>query len=363
MSQKKIDIKFDSRVRTGESGFTLLEMVVSITLFVIVTGLIWGALKIARDGRTTVNQEVELSKTMRVGLQLIGRDTYNAGYGYPLESTVVLPDNRITALLGLPNDFDTTRDTVPPIISGNDLRVNDLNANPAIRTDQVTFLFKDSSFNLVGAVVGRQVSTPLSLNAATTNGSGIDEIVPVDGSNLQARVNDLYLITGNTGSTLGLATGLSGTNKIQFGNGDVLGINQTGPSGPIRGITIPASLHRVFMVTYFVTNDGVLTRRRYANAPVQVPAVPFVDEPLVYGVENFQIQYVMDDGTIKDNPSSGADGIPGNADDAFSQLMAVRQIRFTIHVRSWEADGVTGEPFRTSMTSTFSTKNLGYDAN
>lgn len=358
-----MDAKIDQKVRTGEAGFTLLEMVVSIMIFVIVTGLLWGALSIARNGRTTVNQEVELSKTMRVGLQLIGRDTYNAGYGYPLGATVVLPDNRITTLLGIPNDFDTTRDTVPPIISGNNIRTNALNENPTVRTDQVTFLFKDSTFNPVGSIAGKEVSTPLSLNAATTNGSGIDEIIPVDGSNSKARVNDLYVITGNTGSTLGLATGLSGTNKIQFANGDILGINQTGASGPIRGITIPASLHRVHMITYFVTNDGILTRRRYANMPVQTPAVAFVDEPLVYGVEDFQIRYVMDNGTLNDNPSAGPDGIAGNADDEESLLAAVRQIRFTISVRSWETEAVTGEPFRTSMTSTFSTKNLGYDAN
>lgn len=363
MTQKHLDINSDRKVWAGQAGFTLLEMVVSIALFVIVTGLVWGALSIARAGRTAVNQEVELSKTMRVGLQLIGRDTYNAGYGYPLKSSVVLPDNRITSLLGIPNDFDTTRDTVPPIISGNDLRTNSLNENPAVRTDQVTFLFKDSSFNPVGSIPGKEVSTPLSLNAATTNGSGIDEIIPVDGSNTRARVNDLYLITGNTGSTLGLATALSGTNKIQFANGDVLGINQTGSSGPIRGITIPASLHRVHMVTYFVTDDGILTRRKYVNAPVQVPAVAFVDEPLVYGVENFQIQYIMDNGSISDNPSAGADGMPGNADDEESLLQAVRQVRFTIHVRSWETESATGKPFRTSMTSTFSTKNLGFDAN
>ena len=345
----------------SQSGFTLLEMVISMTLFLIVTGLIWGALNAARTGRNTVNQEVELSKTIRVGMSLLGHDTYNAGYGYPLRSAVVLPDNRFTTLLGIPNDFDTTRDTVPPIIAGNDIRTNALNPVAGTRTDQVTFLYKDSTFNMVGSG-GVLVSTPLSINAATTNGSGIDEIVPLAGSNSACRVNDLYLVSGNTGSTLGLATALSGTNKVQFANGDVLGINQTGSSGPLRGITVPASLHRVLMVTYFVTTDGILTRRRYANVPPQVPAVAFVDEPLVYGVEDFQIQYIMDDGSVKNNPSAGVDGVAGNADDEEALLQAVRQIRFTVYVRSLETDSA-GQPFRTSMTSTFSTRNLGYDAN
>ncbi|MGD9628642.1 MAG: type II secretion system protein J [Pyrinomonadaceae bacterium] len=344
-----------------DAGFTILEMVVSMTLFLLVTGMVWGALDIARQGRTTVNQEIELSKTLRVGMNLLGRDTYNAGYGYPLKSAVVLPDNRITSLLGIPSDFDTTRDTVPPIIAGNNITLNTINPIPGTRTDQVTFLFKDSSFNQVGSS-GVTVSTPLSINAATTTGSGIDEIVPLAGSNSACRVNDIYLISGNTGSTLGLATALSGTNKVQFANGDVLGLNQTGTSGPLRGITVPASLHRVFMVTYFVTTDGVLTRRKYANAPVATPAVAFVDEPLVYGVEDFQIKYVMDNGTISDNPGAGPDGVAGNADDETSLLQAVRQIRFTMYARSLELDA-SGVPFRTSMISTFSTRNLGYDAN
>ncbi|MBK6590559.1 MAG: hypothetical protein IPG22_19950 [Acidobacteria bacterium] len=129
--------------------------------------------------------------------------------------------------------------------------------------------------------------------------------MPISGSNAACRVNDVYIVIGNTGSTLGLSTALSGTNKIQFSNGDLLGFNQTGTTGPLRAISTPASIQRVRMVTYFVTADGILNRREYANI---TPAVAFVDEPLVYNVENFQIQYIMDNGSITDNPSAGPDG-------------------------------------------------------
>lgn len=346
-------------VRESEAGFTLMEMVISMTIFLLVTGMIWGALQVARGSRTTVNQEVELSKTLRVAMNLLGRDTMNAGFGYPLESAVVLPDNRITGLLGIPNDFDNTRDIVPPIMAGNNITLNAINTTGTVRTDQVTFLFKDSTFNPIGTTA--QVSTPLSINAATTTGTGIDEIVPIAGSNAVCRIYDLYVINGNTGSTLGMATALSGSDKIQFANADPLNLNQTGTSGPLRGITVPASLHRVFMVTYFVSANGTLTRRKYGNNQT-VPAVPFVDEPLVYNVENFQIQYIMDNGTVNDNPSAGADGVAGNADDEEANLQAVRQIRFTIQARSNELTP-NGDPYRTSLISVFSTRNLGYDAN
>lgn len=340
--------------RYSNEGFSIVELIIAMVVFMIVMGAMYSVMSLSLLSRGVVNRQVPLSKSVRFGLNLVGRDTYNAGYGYPLRNTVVLRDNQISVLLGIPPDVDTTRDTVPPIIAGNNITLNTFNTTAGVRTDQVTFLFKDSTFNVVNGV-----SQPLNINAATTTGGGIDEIVPISGSNANCRVNDLYLVTGNTGSTLGVSTALSGTNKVQFSNGDVLGFNQTGTSGALRGITTPASMHRVQMVTYFVTAGGTLTRREYVNV---LPAVNFVDEPLVYGVEDFQIQYVMEDGSLSDNPSAGLDGIPGNADDLQTNLAAVRQIRYTLSVRSTELDQ-TGQVNRVSMTSTFSTRNLGYDAN
>lgn len=348
----------DAKSHSGENGFSLLELLVSLVIFLVVSGSIWGVLQVAQRSRQVVNEQTSLAKNVRIGLNLIGRDAYNAGFGYPLENTVLLPDNRISIRLGIPNDFATDRDTVPPIIAGNNITLNSFNTVANIRTDQVTFLFKDSTFNLVG-VGTSAVSEPLNINAPTTV-STIDEIVPISGSNASCRVNDIYLISGNTGSVLGLSTALSGADKVQFSNGDLLGFNQTGSTGPLSTtITLPATMQRVRMVTYFVTGAGVLTRREFANI---LPAVAHVDEPLVYGIENFQIQYIMDDGSLSDNPSAGADGIAGNADDVQANLAAVRQIRFTISTRSIELNSA-GQPYRETMSATYSTRNLGYDAN
>jgi prepilin-type N-terminal cleavage/methylation domain-containing protein len=346
--------------RHGERGFSIMELMISMVIFLIATGAAWGVLNVARQSRSVVSENSNLTRNVRIALNTIGRETYNAGFGYPLRNTVVLPDDRVSNLLGIPGDTDTTRDTVPPIIAGNNIHLNTFNTTLNTRTDQVTFLFKDSTFNLVGTA-GSQISQPLNINAATTL-NGIDEIIPISGSNTVCRINDLYLISGNTGSTLGVATGLSGTNKVQFANGDILGFNLTGSTGPLRGITTPASMTRVRMVSYLVLADGTLVRREYVNTTPTSPAAAFRDNPLIYGVENFQIRYIMDDGTETDNPSAGLDGIPGTPDDTPSNLAAVRQIRFSVSVRSLERNAA-GVPFKTSMTATFSTRNLGYDAN
>lgn len=341
-----------------QAGYSMIELLAAMVVFLVVTGSIFGVLQVARQSRGAVNNQVQLTKSVRLGLNLIGRDTYNAGYGYPLKNAVVIRNNRIGPLLGIPSDTDTTRDMVPPIIAGNNITVNTYNQTPNVRTDQITFLFKDSTFNLIGAA-GSEVSQPLNINAATTSSTGVDEIVPVTGSNASVRINDLILVTGNNGSALGVVTGLSGTNKIQFANNDLLGFNLAGSGGTFRNITTPASLVRVNMITYYVTADGILVRREYANQPP--PGAAFIDEPLVYGVENFQVQYVMDNGTLLDNPGAGPNGIPGDADDDLTNLAAIRQVRVTISARTVELDS-RGQPVQVTETTTFSTRNLGYDA-
>lgn len=327
----------------GEQGVTIVELIVSMILFMMVTGVVLGLVTAARQSRKTIDNQVQLTKGARLGLNLLGRETYNAGYGYPVDSSVRIPDGRLSARLGTTPDANATRDPVPPIIAGNDLNVNNYNQAPGTMTDQVTFLFRDNTFNVVSGV-----SRPLNINAVSTNlATGIDEVVPISGSNAGCRRNDLFLVTGNNGSALAVVTGLDGTDKLQFANSDILNFNLAGASGPLTAIQTPGSMVKVVMVTYFVTADGVLTRREFAND--ETAGGPFVDMPLIYNVENLQIQYSMDDGSLLDDPPT-------------ANLEQVRQVRFTVSIRTNERDP-QGAPVQITQTSTFSTRNIGYDAN
>ena len=334
--------------RPGEKGFSLLELVISMVVFLIVTASIYAVLQVAQRSRSTVNQQVQLTKNVRVALNLIGRDTYNAGFGYPAPPTnVLLPNNRVAPLLGVPPDSDASQDVMTPIVVGDNRTVNTLNGSGGAATDQVSFLFKDSSFNLVGTA-GNELSRALIVSDINKT-SGLMTIDASSGTNALCEINDLYLITGNNGTNiLGVVTAKPATDKILFSNSDVLGFNQPGNTGSLSKVTAIAGLQRVKLVTYFVTADGILTRREFANSTA-TPAAAYVDEPLVYGVENMQIKYVMGDGTVSDNPDAAT-------------LGSVRQIRYTISVRSNELNSI-GQPFRISMSSTYSTRNLGYDAN
>ena len=111
------------------------------------------------------------------------------------------------------------------------------------------------------------------------------------------------------------------------------------------------------------THEGASRDASIESGP-DAPALGagFVDQPLIYGVEDFQIQYVLDDGTTLDDPIAGPDGITGNGDDTPANLLLIRQIKFTINVRS-EILNEVGLPFKQTQTVTYSTRNLGYDAN
>lgn len=336
--------------RIGERGFSVLEIIVAMVLFLGVTGSIWGLMQVGIRARTTTNESVQLTKTVRVGLNLIGRDTYNAGLGYPSSSSVVVADNKITNLLGIPPDANTALDNVPPIISGNDITLNTFNPTPNVRTDQVTFLTRDMSFNLIGdpGPPDRRIPQPLTTDIPVAPSAAFVELRATTGSNAVCAVNDLYLVTGNDGNArLGVVTSLPGSDRIRFTEGDRLLLNNGTTADSIQGIVGPnPSLQKITMVTYHVTADGTLTRRQYNNAPPS----GWVDEPLVYGVENFQIQYVMNDGSLSDSPTVTQ-----------ANLALIRQIRFTISVRSVE-NGPNNQPYRETMTATFSTRNMGYEA-
>ncbi len=349
-----------------EKGFTVLEVIISMVVFLIVTGSVYGILVVAQRSRTTVSSQVQLTKSVRLALNIVGRDTFNAGFGYPLKDSVILRDNRISTVIGVPVDTNATPDTIPPVIAGNGITTNTF-AVPNTNTDQVTFLFKDTTFNLTPAAgpANKQVSEPLSIKAGNITQSGGINQVQVEEKNTSCNVNDIFLITGSSSSTLAVVTARiddDDDNKIQFGNTDVLGFNQNGGGTILMGITSAASMQRVKMITYYVTADGILTRREFANISTATTTTYWVDEPLVYGVDDFQIQYILADGTMTDNPSAGADNSAGTNDDVQTKLSTVRQIRFTVNAKTVDLNPA-GQPYRVTMTSTFGTRNLGYTPN
>ncbi len=153
-----------------------------------------------------------------------------------------------------------------------------------------------------------------------------------------------------------------------LGVGDPLGLNQPVLGGTnnrsiltkcLLGITTDCinystgvTAKRIFWVSFSVDVDGTLVRTTYGNNTGATAAEQIQKQPIAYGVQNFQVRYLMQDGTTSDDPSQG-NTLPMKMND-------VVQVEITITIK---ADGVQGGISNTeyiNVTSTFSTRNLKY---
>jgi hypothetical protein len=309
-------------------------------------GAVYGLLHVSRGGRLNVSQRTEVLQNVRVALNAIGRDAINAGVSYP-NLGALIPDDKL-ALIGVPADTDNTPDFLTPVYAADEL--NSVNGR---MTDQVTFLYVDDSFN-------NGVSIPIS----AINNSGGQTVLTVQAGFNNGPVNrgDVYLITGNNGSAIGTVTSKTGADTLNFAGTDPLGINQPGAGSAIDGILPPASLLRLTWVTYYVadedgngTGTGTLRRHVYGGLNGAGALIAGADQPLAFGVENMQIQYVLATGTVVNLPAT-------------AQMEDIRQVRIAVTVRSTDIDPknidpVTGlaQPFRSTLTASFSTRNLVYE--
>jgi prepilin-type N-terminal cleavage/methylation domain-containing protein len=315
-----------------QSGFTLLELLITMMLFMVVTGAVYGLLEVSRTDTFATNQRVEILQNLRNVLGSIGRDLLNSGMALP-KSGAMINDNALSTLLKLTADADTSPDQVNSVVSGYNLNSNSLRTDGK-KTDQITFLMKDQSFN---------GGDKLTYTSIANSGK---DIVVSNGANCNLR--DVYLVSSDSppNSALGYMTAKNG-NTLSFAASDALGINKLGTGGPINSLTAPGSVMRVLWVTYFVQPDGTMIRRVYGGAQSNA-STGREDQPVAYNVRGFVAEYVLKDGKITSNPT-------------LAELPDIRQVRVTIEAQSSMKDKRTKKEYIVSLSSTFSTRNLGYD--
>lgn len=338
---ESINSRRPDRRTSQPSGFTLIEVVVSVTVFAIVMGAIYGLLHVARGGRLNTSQRTEVLQNVRVALNAMGRDAINAGVGYP-NLGALIPDNKLS-VIGVAADADNTPDFLTPVYAGNNL--NSVNGTV---TDQVTFLYVDDAFNGGASIPISSISDPAGVSSILTLQAGFN--------NNACTAGDIYLITGTSGSAIGMLTSKTGSDKLNFAGMDPLGINNPGAGSAIDTIVTPASVLKLMWVTYYVadedgngTGTGTLRRRVHGGFNTgNNTMMNWVDQPLAFGVEDMQVQYVLASGAVVDLPAT-------------AQMEDIRQVRATVSVRSSDIDPKTNQPFRSALTASFSTRNLVYE--
>jgi len=346
-----------------------LELIISMVIFLIVTGAIYGLMEVGRIDRNRSSRRSDILKNARVAVHMIGRDALNAGLGFHRRGAVV-PDNFLSTRFGIPADTNSARDMLTSVVVGDNLFTNNLAAVTSTRTDTVVFCYRDNDFNSGNVIQLQGVSAP----------SGVPTVARLTSNTAtgaaQAQLHDLYLVESDTSQVAIMATARNGSNQIDAGPTDPLGMNQalngTGTAGSIlrqctsssdqNCTTYLASVKRFFLVSYKVKADGTLVRTVYGNNRGALATEQIQEYPLAYNIEDFQIRYVLEDGTVTSNPSVGDDGIAGTNDDNLDRFNAIRQITISVKVQSTEIDEKTDKPESITLNATFSLRNMEYDA-
>jgi prepilin-type N-terminal cleavage/methylation domain-containing protein len=348
-----------------QKGFSLIELMVSITLFALITAVIWGMLQIGRIDRNRASRRSDMLKNARTAVHLIGRDVLNAGMGFHRRGAVV-PDNFLQTRLGTPADADSERDILTSIVVGNNIFTNNLNPDTNVRTDIISFAYRDLTFNSGNTISLTNVSSTVTS----------PEIANLAGQASSARAFDLYLIESDSSQVAVMATNVPNANQIDIAPNDPLALNQAFDGAGVNGsllkkctpvvvencTTYLASAKKFVWAAYKVKEDGTLVRMIFGNNTNRPAAEQIQEQPLAYNIQNFQIKYVLEDGTAVDNPTLGVDGLPGTLDDEPLNSNQIRQITVTLQVLAPENDEQTGRPAVITLNATFSVRNLEYDA-
>ncbi len=354
---------FDNR----QSGFTLLEVMIAMTVFLIVTSSIYGLLYMGNVSKQRSSRRADVSKNARAAIHLIGRDALNAGLHYHQKGAIV-PDDFISDTLGLPPDTDGERDILTAIIAGNDLLINNLQSDANERTDIISFAYGDLDFN-GGDTVDLEKATNGDENEVTR--------LKLDKAETSL-INpyDLVLVETDSTQVAAMVTTIADNKNIDLNINDPMEINLAyNGAGKERNLLRPCnppaiedncttsvtSLKRFFWVSYKVKPDGTLVRIVYGNNTGRPFDEQIQEQPLAYNVKDLQFRYVLENGTVTDNPAAGADGKAGTDDDEPNNFNLIRQVTVKIEVQSTELDEQTGKPEIIKLDATFSVRNLQYD--
>lgn len=362
--------------RYSEAGMTVMELLVAMSIFLIVLSSVYGVLRIGNISRNNINDRSETIKNARLALNSIGRDAVNAGLGYTRVGGLV-PDNFANKLIKTPAGSDTNRDLLTGIITGNNIKESDL-SKTGEKNDVVAFAFRDLYFNGGNSIQVTNSSKSADSIVLTTSPDGC----------ANCKTYDLYLIESADGKqALAMATDVPTSSSMTITKDDPLKINQPAPVAGnivVAGISIPnplgavgtnetsmltkctgsqtthcfnysspATAKKIFFVSYSVDVDGTLVRTSYGNNTGGTAADQIQKQPLAFGIQSFQLRYLMEDGTVTEDPSAGGTNQ--------SNLNNIVQIEVSITVKAESNENGIIQTELINLTSTFSTRNLKYD--
>ncbi|MFZ3200717.1 MAG: prepilin-type N-terminal cleavage/methylation domain-containing protein [Candidatus Acidiferrales bacterium] len=387
-----------------EAGFTLVEVLIAITVMLIIVGATLGTLTEAMHATEGVTLMADTQENLRAGMNYISRDLIQAGEGIP-QGGITIPNNGATSAVNRPGPvigaaagtFDTNLTALPPVIAG--YRLGPITTTSGTASDIVTILYADTTLvdannhwlneypikgpsGTAGCAAGNANPDPAGtiVTAGTTttvtfdttcivinNGNtGINagDLIMLQNNNTIGSDSDLTASDANTSDSTGSVALLTvssinaAANSITFSASDAFNLNNSGQtSGTISQIQLPVgsgtypttTATRVWMITYYIDNTNpqrpMLMRQTNLNTPQAVGEV----------IENFQIFYdILNAGSSPPSVATGQES-PTNA-----QLPYIRDAYVVLFARSESRGSQTQQYFRNNLSSVVSMRAMDF---
>jgi prepilin-type N-terminal cleavage/methylation domain-containing protein len=318
------------RVPRTDAGFSLVEMLIAMTVMLVVLAGTAQMMFQAIQGESASSQVLDMNGHLRAAMDLIQRDLLQTGQGLPIGRRVGVPNGPDARPITRPGPAATDGcDGVGAFPGGPSVPAVSVGPNlgPAVDgvcTDVITILAADNLFGKIPvasiAADGRSAIIHDDVNIADDPDAGSDNL----------REGDLLLFEKGAMSVLVQVTSVDGQ-TVEFGSGadDPLGLNQfdanvdnenllgtlnllkaEAPADPDdpevdedgAQLAGPSLATRIRMITYFVDIDAPVPRlmRQAGGAPPNAVAI---------GVQAFRLNYDIADQA--NNPTS----VRMNADD------------------------------------------------
>jgi prepilin-type N-terminal cleavage/methylation domain-containing protein len=380
------------RCPTGRAGFTLVELMVAMTVVLVVMAGTMSALMNAFRANESARGVIDVNNNLRIGADLAVRDLIQVGQGLPTGRTVQVPNGVGAMQIQRPHPTGSACTEWPAGTVALAAVTPGPGCGPTIEgvaTDLVTTLAVDSVLDAVPVasfdVAGHRATVATAAQAT----GGLDVSV---GTGDDVRVGDLMMFTKGAVSALAYVTAVDGNQTFTFNTGDPMRLNQftttfngtvddlattppcsalvagtaCDPNPPTLATITPfsSSVSRIRMISYYLddTLDPTTPRlMRHLNWGDPNVLNNLRARTVAFGIDNLQISYDMVDGA--GNPSDvrmeAVDLTTGGAcnPNACSPNQ-IRKVNMFLAARSSETFSLTRQFFRNSLRTQVSLRSL-----
>lgn len=368
------------RGRSGEAGYTLGELLISMGIMTAILGSTALTMEQAMRANETAVLVSGMNNHLRTGMDLMVRDLLQVGSGLPPGHVILTPSGSSSLQVRLPGPPGSSFQSASgdsdfsALVPGPGLGV----VVNGVATDVLTILAADNNF----VDIPLTAFTNTTIDIAATNPSTGQAIVINSGPD-RILAGQLLMLEKGSNTTFVQVTAVDyPSRRVTFANGDSLRLNQTGaefgntaalraqapadvlPAAPAAQV-IPTNATRIRMITYYldtvVPNHPRLVRRINNGHPTTFDNT--LGTAVALDVENLQFTFDIADGAT--NPSNvrftAADlAGTGACSPSSCNVNQIRKVNILLTGRSKNNYARLNRLLRNTLTSQVSLRGMAF---